>query len=134
MPEPARPHFVYVKIPADKDPDLQDLLRDDAIDQALRAGGAGLVLGWGSSLGDVRADGSRPIAFHRIDIQATDLEQARAVLRDTLPPAGAPTGTEIHFTQDEQARQDVYAVSGWQLGQAYALPGAHPARGGGRRG
>lgn len=107
---------MFVKIPLGRrtvrDPVHQ---REEQMDQALRAAGAGLVLGWGDSLGAPRADGTRLAAFMRIDISASPpLENARALLRDLLPALEVPLGTEIHFPQGGSRAMDLLTDAGWQ--------------------
>ena len=82
--------------------------------------GLGAVIGWGDSLGPVQADGTRPAAFLRIDINVTGLNEARAALRAILVELDAPFGAEIHYTLDGVNRQDTYTRSGWLLEQATA--------------
>jgi hypothetical protein len=93
-------------------------LREDEIDQVLKEKGIGSVLGWGDSLGDALTDGSRGVAFTRVDIDVTDLVAARAVLRATLPVLGVPTGTEIHYAIEHKNFEDVFTPSGWLLDQS----------------
>jgi len=112
------PVFVFVKIPVNRHTADPLHLREDRIDQALRAQGVGMVIGWGDSLGAARPDGKRIAAFIRIDITAPALDSARAALRALLPLQEAPTGTQIHYTLDGQHRMDLSTETGWQL----ALP------------
>ena len=114
---PQRPQFVYVKIPVVKDAADPFHWREDEIDQVLSDKGIGSVIGWGSSLGTVLQDGSREIAFTRIDINVTDLTMARALLQTTLPALEAPSGTEIHYTIEQQNLEDILTPSGWLLAQ-----------------
>ena len=108
--------FIYVKIPVSsaEDPLHQ---REYTLDQTLREMGLGAVVGWGDSLGPVLADGSRPAAFLRIDINVTELGEARAALRTSLLELEAPFGTEIHYTREGSNLQDTYTASGWMLEQ-----------------
>jgi len=108
--------FVYVKIPVSS---AQDPLhqREYTLDQTLREMGLGAVIGWGDSLGPVQADGSRPAAFLRIDINVGELDKARAALRQSLLELDAPFGTEIHYTLAGANLQDTYSRSGWMLEQ-----------------
>ena len=115
--------FVYVRIPVQPHRDADPLhQREDQIDQALRAQGIGMVLGWGDSLGERRADGSRVAAYLRIDINVSDLVAARTALRHLLPRLEAPAGTEIHYTLHGVGLQDVATATGWLLEQP--MPGA----------
>jgi hypothetical protein len=109
--------FLYVKIPVVKDAFDQFHRLEDKIDQILTEKGVGSVAGWGESLGDALPDGSRPVAFTRIDVDVADIAAARAVLQASLPALGAPTGTEIHYTIDQRNFNDVYGQSGWLLDQ-----------------
>ena len=92
--------------------------REEEIDQTLQASGVGSVIGWGDSLGDEQADGSRAVAFHRIDITVTDLMAARSALQAVLDALAVASGTEIHYTLDGTDLMDVRAPSGWLHGQA----------------
>jgi hypothetical protein len=112
------PSFLYVKTPAAQGVEGDDRSLDEAIDALLREAAVGAVLGWGSSLGAAQADGTRPVAFHRIDIQVRDLASARSSLHAALPGLGAPAGTEVHYFIEGVHRLDVYAPAGWQLAQA----------------
>ena len=110
-----RPAFLFVKIPLTRrtvDPLHQ---REDRIDQALRAQGGGMVIGWGDSLGAARKDGKRIAEFIRIDITAPVLNDALVALHALLPELDAPMGTQIHYTLDGQHRRDVVTELGWQL-------------------
>lgn len=115
--------FVYVRIPVQlrrgTDPLHQ---REDRIDQALRSQGIGSVVGWGDSLGERRADGSRVAAYLRIDINVSDLPAARTALRYLLPKLEAPAGTEIHYTLQGASLQDMATATGWLLDQP--VPGS----------
>lgn len=111
------PSFLYVKTPAAQGVEGDDRSLDDAIDDLLRAGALGAVLGWGSSLGAAQADGTRPVAFHRIDVQVQELATARSSLHGALPGLGAPAGTEVHYFIDGVHLLDVYDPPGWQLAQ-----------------
>lgn len=108
--------FLYVKVPVHAEDD--NLARDEALDQALREAGVGSVVGWGDSLGERQPDGSRPLMFHRIDIEVGDLATARAALWQMLPALGAPAGSEIHYQHQGRKALDLYTPSGWRLEQA----------------
>ena len=110
--------FVYVRVPVKPRRGTDPLhQREDQIDQALRAQGVGTVLGWGDSLGERRADGSRVAAYFRIDINVSDLAAARTLLQHLLPELDAPAGTEIHYTLQGLSLQDVATATGWLLEQ-----------------
>jgi hypothetical protein len=107
--------FLYVKIPVVKNRFGQSHKLEYEIDQILREKRVGLVAGWGGSLGEVLPDGSRPVAFTRIDVDVSDIAAARAILKTSLPALGAPAGTEIHCTMDERHIKDVFSESTWLL-------------------
>lgn len=110
--------FVYLKVPRgrrERDP-LNRLAAN--IDGQLRAQGVGNVAGWGDSLGDEKADGSRPIAYTRIDVDVSRIDAARRLLHAALATLHVPAGTELHFCHAGQDSFDVYGEAGWLLDQA----------------
>ena len=109
--------FIYVKIPGDMGPVDRGEMFEDRIDTALAAKSIGSVSGGGSSLGDARADGSRPIVFCGIDIDTHAREETRALLRTLLPTLDAPAGTELHYTKNGRKLQDTFTHMGWALEQ-----------------
>ncbi|WP_157731194.1 hypothetical protein [Variovorax sp. HW608] len=113
----ARTQFMVVKIPVVADMDDLYHQREDRIDQALRARGLGTVIGWGDSLGETRAGGSRRVAYTRVDLDVADIEAARAALQQVLAALGTPAGTEIHYSRDGASVADVYAPPEWRLAQ-----------------
>ncbi len=114
--------FIYLKIPVVGGQESADHSLDEAIDQALQQRGLGTVLGWGSSLGNRRANGSRPVAFHRIDMEVHDLQAARAGLHQVLPLLDVPAGTEAHYFIDDRHLMDLYEPPSWRLQQPVAAP------------
>ena len=106
-------HFLYIKIPVAKHVPNHSHEMEDKVDQLLTESGLGSVAGWGDSLGVALPDGSRPVAYTRIDVDVANLDSARELLRAKLPGLGAPAGTEIHFTIDHRHRKDTYAVPDW---------------------
>lgn len=111
-------HFIYVKIPVVNQVVDQRHQLEDKVDQILQENGVGSVAGWGDSLGDALADGSRPVAYTRIDVDVSNLASARELLQTNLPSLGAPTGTEIHYTIDGRRMKDVYLESEWLRDQS----------------
>ncbi len=108
-------HFLYVKIPVAHRATGQSHHLEDRIDELIRQAGVGAVAGRGDSLGAAMADGSRPVAYTRIDVDVSDLAGARALLRPNLPPFGAPAGTEIHYTTEQGHHMDIYVDPDWLL-------------------
>jgi len=113
----ASTHFIYVKIPESLMPLDRGAKYEDPIDDVLKERDLGEVSGGGSQLGDQRPDGTRPIEFCGIDIDARELAETRSRLRAMLVDLGAPSGTEIHFTIGERKLQDLLSPDGWLLEQ-----------------
>jgi hypothetical protein len=107
--------FIYLKIPGNIGPIDRGDLFEDRIEPVLAERNLGSVSGGGSSLGDARPDGSRPISFCGIDIDTTSRDEALVVLRNLLPTLDAPIGTELHYTKNGQKLQDELAAEGWLL-------------------
>jgi hypothetical protein len=114
---PQSKQFVYVKIPEPLMPLDRGSKYEDPIDAALAELNLGGVTGGGSQVGDDRPDGTPSIAFCGIDIDVTDLEEARNRLRTILVELGALPGTEIHFTIRDEKLQDELRTDGWLLRQ-----------------
>lgn len=106
--------FIYVKIPGHIEPIERGEI-EDRIEPLLREAGLGEVSGGGSQLGDARPDGTRPIEFCGIDIDTTDRDAARELLRSLLPTLEVPAGTELHYTKQGIRLLDRYAANGWAL-------------------
>ena len=107
--------FIYVKIPGEIGPMDRGEMFEDKIEPVLAEKNLGSVSGGGSSLGDARPDGSRPIEFCGIDIDTKSRDEALFVLRSLLPTLDAPIGTELHYTKNGQKLQDEFANNGWVL-------------------
>ena len=113
----ARPetHFVYIKIPESVGPLNRGDRYEDPLQASLDAHRLGEVTGGGSQLGDEQPDGTRSIEFCGIDVELTDLDRGRALLRAQLLELGAPRGTELHFTVGDVRLQDELGPEGWVL-------------------
>lgn len=109
--------FLYVKVPVMSH--VQDGTRqlEEKIDQLLTETREGSVAGWGDSLGAALPDGSRPVAFIRIDVDVFNLASARTLLRKSLPAIGAAMGTEIHYKIDTRHFKDIYLNPDWLVDQ-----------------
>jgi hypothetical protein len=106
--------FIYVKIPGHIEPIERGEI-EDRIEPFLRETNLGEISGGGSQLGDARPDGTRPIEFCGIDIDATDRDAALELLRSLLPTLEVPAGTELHYTRQGIRLLDRYAANGWEL-------------------
>lgn len=109
--------LVYIKIPGNIQPIDRGVDFEDPLDEKLRSAGLGEVSGGGSQLGDPRADGTRPIEFCGIDVEAAALLPTLELLRRELPELGAPVGTELHYTDAADKLQDELRSTGWVLRQ-----------------
>jgi hypothetical protein len=107
-------HFFYVKLPTGSGLADRERIFHEGLEAALAGDKAGSVLGWGDSLSDVQTSRPARVAFHRIDIEITDFKPALALLQRTLAALDAPEGTEIHYTVDGTALQDVFSSAGWR--------------------
>lgn len=107
-------HFFYVKLPVGPKLEGREHIFHDGLESALTAQNVGSVLGWGDSLS--RADAREPacVAFHRVDVEITDFKPAVTLLQRILEMLDAPDETEIHYTVDGTALQDVFSSAGWR--------------------
>ena len=111
----SEPELVYIFLPDPLGPiDRGDKYEDPIIDELERLG-LGEVSGGGSSLGDPRPDGTRPIEFCGIDVDTHDVDATREMLRTLLPGLGAPEGTQLHYRAADKPLQDEYDGSSWTL-------------------
>lgn len=111
----SEPEFVYVFLPEALGPiDRGDKYEEPIIDELERLG-LGEVSGAGTSLGDERPDGTRPIVACGIDIQTDDVVATRAALRTLLPKLGCLRGTQLHYRISGKAFQDEYDGADWAL-------------------
>ena len=123
----SEPELIYVFLPESLGPiDRGDKYEDPIIDELERLG-LGEVSGGGSSLGDQRPDGTRPIEFCGIDIDTDDLDATRAMLRNLLPQLGCPEGTQLHYRLSDKPLQDEFDGADWILGQDRTM--MHPGFG-----
>lgn len=109
--------FVYVKIPEGLGPMDRGDKYDDPLLAILEARNAGAVTGGGSSLGDERPDGTRPIEFVGVDVDLTDLASGLPIIREALVQLGAPDGTEVHYTRGSSKLQDRFTDGAWETEQ-----------------
>lgn len=111
----SEPELIYVFLPESIGPmDRGDKYEDPIIDELERLG-LGEVSGAGTSLGDERPDGTRPIVSCGIDVDTHDVPATRAALRTLLPNLGCPKGTQLQFTLSGREVQDEYDGQSWSL-------------------
>ncbi len=107
--------FLYVRIPGERQPVERHQTLEYPIEERLRAGNLGEITGGGTMLNPPDITGKSTIDYSGIDIEVDDLDAGRRVLREILPDLGAPAGTQIEFTVDDNRRQDRLTPSGWVL-------------------
>ncbi|HEU0284042.1 MAG TPA: hypothetical protein VFR52_02740 [Sphingomicrobium sp.] len=110
----SEPELIYVFLPEPLGPlDRGDKYEDPIIDELERLG-VGEVTGGGTGMGDEGPDGRREIESCGIDVETSDLDAARAALRELLPKLGCPPGTQLQYSLADKALQDEYDGEGWQ--------------------
>lgn len=116
--------FIYIKIPDSIGPIDRGEKYEDKLELLLAAHGLGSISGGGCSLGDPQPNGKRFIEFCGVDVDTTDLDKVRELLRETLPTLGAPVGTQLYYTKTSRKLQDELGDNGWLLEQERTL--LHP--------
>jgi hypothetical protein len=119
--------LIYVMIPEGLGPMDRGELFEDPIDDELQAAQLGYVSGGGSSLGDEQPDGTRPIEFCGIDVEAFDLDKTLEMLRGHLPSLKCPSGTQLQYRKEDQPLQDEFDGKSWLVGQPRTM--MHPGFG-----
>lgn len=105
--------FAYAKIPAAGLSEADQARLHALVDEHLTATAAGTLVGWGASVGEPDAQGRRPVAFHRLDVEVQRIDTALPVLRQALQAWPAPAGTELHYHERGQARVERHDNGGW---------------------
>ena len=116
MEDPDDSTFMTVVIPGDIDPMQRHHRFSVHVDAELRLAGLGCSVGGGTLyfVPDEEDDDTAPeIGCCILDIDATDVEGARASLRLHLPELGAPKGTLVQFGK----REDRYDGVRWHLNE-----------------
>jgi hypothetical protein len=112
---PGNTEFIYIYPPLPFEPDEREDRFGEAIDVELRLKELGYVSGGGSLLSEENPDGSHDIEWCCIDVDATDVSGARALLRQLLPSLDCPVGTAIQYRQAGRPRQDEFDGAKWQI-------------------
>jgi hypothetical protein len=123
----SEPDLIYVFLPEPLGPLDRGDKYEDPIDDEIRRLGLGEVSGAGTSLGDERPDGTRPIESCGIDVDTDDVDATREALRKLLPDLGCPKGTQLHYRQADAPLQDEFDGSDWLLGNHRTM--MHPGFG-----
>jgi hypothetical protein len=114
MRDPDDVDYMSVIVPGDLDPFDRHYRFSIHIDAELRLAGLGCSVGGGTLLSDEDEDGESEILFCILDVDATDVDGAAALLRLHLPELGCPEGTLIQYRED---LEDRYDGEGWVLAQ-----------------
>lgn len=107
-------HFIYVKLPIGSSLEGRERSFHEGLEATLTEQKLGSILGWGGSLSDADTREPARVAFHRIDIEVTEVKSALVLLRRTLGTLNAPEGTEVHYVMEGAALQDVSTSTGWR--------------------
>ena len=114
MRDPDDVDYMSVIVPGDLDP-FDRLYRFSIhVDAELRLAGLGCSVGGGTMFSEEDEDGESEILFCVLDVDATDVDGARALLRLHLPELGCPDGTLIQYAED---LEDRYDGENWLLAQ-----------------
>lgn len=114
MDDPDDVDYMSVIVPGDLDPFDRHYRFSIYIDAELRLAGLGCSVGGGTLFSDEDEDGESEILFCVLDVDATDVDRARALLRLHLPELGCPEGTLIQYGEN---LEDRYDGSDWELEQ-----------------
>jgi len=114
MRDPDDVDYMSVIVPGDLDP-FDRLYRFSIhVDAELRLAGLGCSVGGGTMFSEEDEDGESEILFCVLDVDATDVDGARALLRLHLPELGCPEDTMIQYGED---LEDRYDGEDWLLAQ-----------------
>jgi hypothetical protein len=113
MEDPDECSYMTVVIPGDLDPFARHYRFGVYIDAELRFAGLGCSVGGGTLYWepDEEPDEKPEIACCIMDVDATDVDGARALMRMHLPELGAPEGTLVQYGDCE----DRFDGAAWHL-------------------
>ncbi|HZC38056.1 MAG TPA: hypothetical protein VE221_05200 [Sphingomicrobium sp.] len=120
MEDPDECSYMTVVIPGDLDPFDRHYRFSVYIDAELRLAGLGCSVGGGTLYWESDEDDLRDqpeIACCILDVDATDVDGARALLRMHLPELGAPEGTLVQYGD----REDRFDGAVWLLKEARTI-------------
>lgn len=106
LADPPRGADMAVLFPQDLDPFERHYRFGMMVDAELRLAGVGCDCGGGTLYLVDEDDDDEELAITVLEIEATDVDGARAVLRLHLPELGCPAGTAIQFGEDGEDRFD----------------------------
>ena len=114
MRDPDDVDYMSVIVPGDLDPFDRHYRFSIHIDAELRLAGLGCSVGGGTMFSEEDEDGESEILFCVLDVDATDVDGARTLLRLHLPELGCPEDTMIQYGED---LEDRYDGEDWLLAQ-----------------
>jgi len=121
MEDAGETEFMIVVLPGDLDPFDRHYRFSIHIDAELRLAGLGRSDGGGTLYRNVDfesdEEGEDEIVSTILDVNATDVDGARALLRLHLPELGAPEGTLIQYGDQE----DRFDGARWHLGEPRSI-------------
>lgn len=120
MEDPLDCDYMTVVIPGDLDPFQRHYRFSVHIDAELRLAQLGCSVGGGTLYWEPdedEPDAAPEIACCILDVDATDVNGARALLRLHLPELGAPEGTLVQFGE----REDRFDGANWHLNEPRSI-------------
>lgn len=120
-PQPDLPHFIYVHLPEQLEPDEREARYGEPLDTELRLARLGEVSGGGALFEAPDEHGDREMIHCGVDVDTADLDSARTLLREQLPLLGCREGTCLDFRDDEGEWRDVFDGEAWRLRQPRAF-------------
>jgi hypothetical protein len=118
LEDPDDVESMTVVIPGDIDPFERHYRYSVFVDAELRLARIGCSVGGGTLWWDKdEEDEADEIAYCILDVDATDVDAVRALLRLHLPELGCPEGTLIQF----EGLEDRYDGAEWHLGEARSI-------------
>lgn len=120
MEDPDDVEYMTVIVPGNLDPFDRHYRFSIHIDAELRLTGLGCSVGGGTLMSEEDEDGESEILFCVCDVDATDVDGARALLRLHLPELGCPEGTLIQYGD---ALEDRFDGNHWILSLPRTIDG-----------
>jgi hypothetical protein len=119
MKDPDNCTYMMVVMPGDIDPFERHYRYSVHLDAELRLAGVGCSVGGGTLYfeSDDDDDSEPEIAYCIMDVDATDVDAVRALIRLHMPELGAPAGTLLQWENFE----DRFDGESWQLRQPRSL-------------
>ncbi|NIJ21520.1 hypothetical protein FHS95_003223 [Sphingomonas naasensis] len=121
MEDPADYEHMTVVVPGDLDPFDRHYRFSIHIDAELRLAGFGASTGGGTLYRNVDFEseeaGEDEVVSTILDVEATDVDGARALIRLHMPELGAPAGTLVQYGDHE----DRFDGQQWHLGEPRSI-------------